>query len=102
MTGIAKSYRLLLGDMLYLENSTRPDLTFITGKLVEAIQKPTLRHWCALKDTVRYLIQTLHTGIIYKANQRRPSTIALLIGYEDARLASDALHRKSTSGFLLT
>lgn len=95
-------YRQLVGDLRYLADCTRPDLTYITGKLGAAAHSPTHRHWVALKAVIRYLRQTQQTGLCYPAGQKRRPSLKLVQCYTDSNFAGDASDRKSTSGAVLT
>lgn len=37
-------YRKLVGDLRYIADSTRPDVSYVTGRLGAAMVKPTIRH----------------------------------------------------------
>lgn len=97
-----EKYRQLVGDLRYLADSTRPDLTFVTGKLGAALHQPTARHWAALKAVLRYLQHTLFLGITYTSGQKRAPAAKMLQCYTDASYAADTTDRKSTSGMLIT
>lgn len=96
------NYRQIVGDLRYLADSTRPDLTYITAKLGGGLQAPTERHWEALKRVIRYLKQSQKTGLRYAAGQKRRPCFALLQCYTDSNFAGDSMDRKSTSGGVIT
>lgn len=92
----------LVRDLLYLADSTRPDLSYVTGNLCTAVNPPTTRHWHAIKSKIRYIIQTAHTGILFQSERPRAPNITLLSGYSDSSFENDLADRKSTPGYLLT
>lgn len=49
MPNTMEKYQKLIGDLRYLNDNTRPDVEYVTDKLVDATKCPTKRHWEALK-----------------------------------------------------
>jgi len=86
-------YTSLLGGLLYVATHTRPDISYATGMLARYSQQPTIGHWNAAKDVLRYLAGTaslkLHLG----------GDLAVQ-GWCDADWAGDLDSRRSTSGFI--
>lgn len=62
-------YELIVGDLQYLADLTRPDITYITGILVAANYSPKETHFHALKNTIRYFRGTLEMGIVYQSGK---------------------------------
>ena len=87
-------YRQLVGCLLHLSNTTRPDIAFASGYLSRFMQNPGPVHWNAAKHVLRYLNGTRTTGIKYQKEQD-----GKLHGYSDSDFASDVDTRKSTSGY---
>jgi hypothetical protein len=56
---------------------------------------PTMRHWQGLKHILRYLSGTRDFGLYYQHNHKDST----LVGYSDAGLMSDPVHRRSQSGY---
>lgn len=87
-------YRQLVGALLHLSNTTRPDIAFATSYLSRFIQNPNRDHWNAAKHVLRYLKKTIKSGISYT----RSSSAFSVHGYTDSDFAGDRIDRKSTSG----
>lgn len=91
----ATPYKKLVGSLLHLANTTRPDIAFATGYLsryMECARKP---HWEAAKRVLRFLAGTIQSRICYMRN-----ILAGLHGYSDSDFASDVITRRSVSGFV--
>ena len=86
--------RELIGSLLYLSNTTRPDLSYSVGLLARYMESPGEKHWKAAKHVLRYLRGTLTFGILYKNDGSDT-----IVGYTDSDFAADRDARKSTSGF---
>jgi len=97
----SNSYVRLLGELQWVANVTRPDITYAVNKLAMYTTNPSLQHVSALKRILRYLAGTKNLGITYSENPDRDqlSTLSLFYGYADVAYAnSDDL--KSTSGYV--
>ena len=91
-------YQELVGALLYLASTTRPDISYSVGLLARYMSKPGKRHWQAAIHVVRYLAGTASLGISYERNEEQHLTS--IVGYSDADFAGDRDGRKSTSGFV--
>ena len=58
-------YRAVLGSLLWLAQSTRPDIAYAVAQCAKYAQAPEHAHWCALKKILRYLQGTTTLGIHY-------------------------------------
>lgn len=87
-----KPYKELIGSLLYLANTTRPDISFAVGALSRYNINPGLGHWKCAKHVIRYLKQTIDYKILY-CKTGKP-----LYAYTDANWAGDQDERKSCSG----
>jgi hypothetical protein len=85
-------YPELVGSLLYLSNTTRPDIAQAVNALARFMQTPTTDHWEAAKGVLRYLAGTINCGLVYKRGD--------LIGFCDADYAGDVNTRRSTSGWV--
>ncbi|KAH0661384.1 hypothetical protein KY284_026315 [Solanum tuberosum] len=72
-------YRRIIGKLHYL-SFTRPDIAFAVSKLSQAMHKPFMSHWVALKRLVRYLRSTTSFGVLI-ANE----TDHRLLAYSDRK-----------------
>jgi hypothetical protein len=88
-------YLSAIGALMYLANSTRPDIAFAVNLLARHSAKPTQRHWTGVKNIFRYLNGTKDLGLFFKKNLD-PS----MIGYTDAGYLSYSHNGKSQTGFV--
>ncbi|UYV84151.1 hypothetical protein LAZ67_X001338, partial [Cordylochernes scorpioides] len=89
-------YRELIGSLLYLANSSRPDMTFAVTKLAQFCSNPGERHWQAAKHILRYLQATKNVSLIYKRGSDD------ILAFSDSDWANDIDDRRSTSGSAVT
>ena len=94
----SNSYARLLGELQFLANATRPDITYAVNRLAAYTVNPSLQHTSALKRILRYLSGTRDYGITYKNSPEAPSS-NLFYGYFNAAYANTEDH-KSTSGYV--
>jgi hypothetical protein len=90
-------YSSMVGSLMYLAITTRPDLAYYTGELAKYMTGPTVQHWVAAKGVLRYLAGTKSLGITYARSGNDK-----LIGYGDADYAGDPDTRRSTTGYVFT
>ena len=86
-------YRELLGSLMFLMSSTRPDIAFCVSFLSRFMQNYTQLHCDAAKDVLRYLKYTQCYALSFSEEKS-------LEGYTDASWAGDELTRKSLSGYI--
>lgn len=86
-------YKELIGHLMYLSISTRPDITNTVTRLSQFSTKPEKRHWLELKRVLRYLKNTINYGLIYK------QTGKFIKGYCDSDWGGCPVDRKSFSGY---
>jgi len=58
-------YLSLIGALMYLANSTRPDIAFAVNLLARHSAAPTKRHWAGGKQILRYLNGTKDLGLFF-------------------------------------
>lgn len=87
-------YRELVGCLMYLMITTRPDICMAVNYFSRQQSNPTETHWRGLKRILRYLKGSANLSLVYK---RQASEV--LVGYTDADWGGN-LDRKSTSGYL--
>jgi len=88
-------YAELVGSLLYLSTTKRPDIAFAVGVLSLYMSCPEEDHMRAAKGVLRYLRGTTRLGVAY--GDDKP-----LQGYVDADWAGDIDARRSTTGFVFT
>jgi hypothetical protein len=86
-------YRELVGGILYLANTVRPDLSYAAGLLARFSNSPTTTHLGAGMNVLRYLAGTKGMGLQWEKGSER------FVGYVDSDYAGDLDGRKSTSGY---
>ncbi|SOV08162.1 uncharacterized protein UDID_17307 [Ustilago sp. UG-2017a] len=90
-----KEYPVIVGKLLWVANSTRPDLSLTVGVLARHMHEPSQEHYQAAQRVLRYLESTKEVGLVYRANESQEP----LVAHSDANWASDAtIQRRSTSG----
>jgi hypothetical protein len=89
-------YSQVIGCLMYIMNSTRPDIAYSISRLSRYTSNPDKNHWEALRRVLRYLKYTIDYGLHYT---RYPP---VLEGYTDANWISDSNESKSTSGYVFT
>jgi len=87
-------YRSLIGALLFLAKTTRPDIAFAVVKLAQFTNGFGSEHWLAAKKVLRYLKGTSNLGICYEKGDKP----LCLTGYCDSDYACDRNDRKSQVG----
>ena len=89
---LVKPYQQLIGSLLYLAVTSRPDIAYAVTFLSQFNTKPTSKHFAAAKRVLRYLKGSTNFSLCFrKSNQD-------IIGYSDADWANNCPNRKSFSG----
>jgi hypothetical protein len=60
-----KSYRELVGSLVYAMTCTRPDLCWIVTMLSQFLNRPNKKHWIASEHVLRYIKGTLNYELTY-------------------------------------
>jgi hypothetical protein len=94
----SNSFTRLLGELQFLANSTRSDITFTMNRLALYTTNPSLQHVTALKWILRYLAGTKDLGITYSKATTNTNDNSFF-GFADATFANHDDH-KSTSGYV--
>lgn len=89
-------YLELLGAVLYIANSTRPDLSYAVSELSRYSSNPGDIHWDELNRILHYLNETQDHGLVYRGTQS-----PLISGFVDASYARCPITRKSRHGAVL-
>ena len=94
-------YQALIGSLLFLSVSCRPDITEAVNELSRFLAAPTEPHWKAAMRVLKYLSGKLDDGLFYCKTHEPDDEIDIkLVGYSDANWA-DSDDRKSTSGLTI-
>lgn len=86
-------YRELVGSLMYLATSTRPDIANVVSQLSQFLNCHDKTHWDAGKRVLRYLKKTINFGLIFR-NTNEP-----LFGFTDADWGNCPNDRKSYTGY---
>ena len=94
-------YKSLVGSVLHLSRSTRPDIACAVGMLAKYQKDPGPRHWNAAKKLLRYLAGTKDYGIIYGRDRTKDGVPhSICHGWTDSDYAGDLDRRRSRSGYV--
>jgi len=88
-------YREAIGSLLYLANTTRPDITFAVNTLSRKQEDFDSNNWSAVKHIFRYLRGTLGYGIKFSGNEEG------ITCYLDASLGISDAEGRSTTGYAI-
>ena len=102
-----KPYQVLVGTLLYLSTTTRPDLCQAASQLSRFMADPKNSHWEAAKNVLKYLKETVNYGLclgnrinILQKELDEDIDMFTLTGYCDADYATDKVTRKSRTGYV--
>jgi hypothetical protein len=95
----SNSYARLVGELQYIVNGTRPDISYVVNKLAVYTANPSTQHYGALKRTLRYLAGIKAYGITYRKPENTQNDDNLFHGFADAAFANNN-NGKSTSGYV--
>ncbi|KAM1044010.1 hypothetical protein COP2_036155 [Malus domestica] len=102
-------YLSAIGDLLYLAQCTRPDISFAINLLARYSNTPTHRHWNGVKDIFCYLKGTMDLGLFYTHKSLRKAATPLgprvdsrLTGYADASYMFNLHRARSQTGYVFT
>lgn len=88
-------YRRMIGSLMCLTTTTRPDIAFVVRRLAQFVTNPQRHHWRYLGDVLRYLKETARMGILVCPRNNQ------LEIYADADFLGDFDHGYSTSGVMV-
>ena len=91
-------YRALVGCLLYLANTTRPDIAMAVGSCARFVSKPSLTHWKAAKHILRYLRGTSDLGLTFC--RLNGVDCQRITGWSDSDWANDRSTRRSRTGYV--
>jgi len=95
-------FRSLVGKLLYIAISTRPDITYAVCYLARFVAAYSQQHYQAALRILQYLSGTVDLSIQYCCSEARfiDGKLAAPTGYVDADWAGDSHDRKSTTGYI--
>ena len=90
-----KPYRSILGNVMWGQLATRPDLSFAVSLLSRFQSNPGIEHWNALMHVIGYIKNTMDYGLTYtRGNGVSP------YAFVDADYGGCKDTRRSTSGYV--
>lgn len=89
-------YQEAVGSVLYLQQCTRPDISFGIAIVSQFNQNPGVAHWTAVNRVLRYLRGTLDAKLVFAKDSKYDE----LCCYSDSDWASSFCDYKSCSGFV--
>ena len=94
-----KLYLSIVGSLMWISQSLRPDISFAVSLLSRFGVNPTEEHLRISKRVLRYLKGTADKGLTL-GNFSVPSVSSSLVGFCDADYAGDVNTRRSTTGYI--
>jgi hypothetical protein len=97
-------YRHVIGKLLYLEKSTRPDISCAVHQCARHCANPKIQHTNAVKRIGRYLLGTKDKGLIMKPNQEGMECwvdAAHASEWNNKTASSDPSSARSRMGYLI-
>jgi hypothetical protein len=98
-------YRQVIGKLLYLEKSTRPDISCAVHQCARFCNKPKRKHTEAVKRIGRYLVATQDKGLIMKPNDEALECwvdAAHATEWSNKTAADDPSTARSRMGYIIT
>jgi hypothetical protein len=95
----SNSFMRLLGELQFLTNNTRPDISFAVNRLAAYTANLSLQHVTTLKRILQYLAGTKNLCIMYSKNLNENSNI--FHGFANAAFANHN-DLKSTSEYVFS
>jgi hypothetical protein len=89
-------YRSLIGAMMYIMTSTRPDISYGISFLSQFLSKPLKAHLYAAKQVLKFLYLTKEQGLIYQYS----SSISIN-AFSDADWGNNFTNRRSRTGTII-
>lgn len=94
-------YRSLVGALLYVAVTARPDIANTVGILGRKVSCPTELDWTAAKKILRFLKATRKWKLVLGPSLTAGGADSGLVAYSDADWAGDVSTRKSTTGCVI-
>jgi hypothetical protein len=98
-------YRHVIGKLLYLDKSTRPDISCAVHQCARHCANPKIQHTAAVKRIGRYLLGTKDRGFIMKPNQEGMECwvdAAHASEWNNKTASSDPSTARSIMGYIIT
>jgi hypothetical protein len=82
-----EEYMKLVGQLQYISNTTRPDITYSVNSLSRFTHNPGQKHWAAAMRVVKHIANTPYQSITFEKGTQ--SKVLKLIAYSDADWSGD-------------
>ena len=92
-----KPFHSLIGSLLYIAMSTRPDIALAVCELSRFLEKPCVAHWNAGIRVFRYLKTTSYLGLVFNGSHGK----LVIETYSDSDWGGSRDDRRSTSGIMV-
>ena len=89
-----RTYRGIVGSLIYAMTCSRPDLSFVVTKLSQRLERPTEGDWITVKHVLKYLKGSADQNLVYRKSEKHLK----LSGYSDSDWATST-DRRSTTGY---
>ena len=86
-------YQSMVGELMYLANMTRPDISFAVGQLSRYMNQPRSTHLKVAKHVLRYLQGTKYVELVYRGQKEE------MAAFSDSDYAN-GVDSKSISGWM--
>ncbi|XP_066309667.1 secreted RxLR effector protein 161-like [Miscanthus floridulus] len=93
----ATLYQSIVGGLRYLVH-TRPNIAFVVSYVSRFMEDPSVDHWAAVKQLLRYIKGTVDQGTVFPKTGESGMQLTM---FSDADMAEDIDGRRSTSGVLV-
>ena len=91
----------VVGQLSYIANGTRPDISFAVLQLAKYSNDASDEHWQAAKRVMRYLAGTKGQGLHYRRRRDGEPEVLQVEAYADADHAGDVQDRRSVTGYVV-
>jgi hypothetical protein len=94
-----KVFQQITGGLMFAATTARLDIAHAVGMLARQMSRPRVCDMIAAKRVLRYLSGTAGHAIFFPYKTSKASSG--LVAYADSDYASDPVHRKSTTGYIV-
>ena len=101
--GWREYYGSIVGAVLYIALSTRPDIAHAASMRARVVSSPSYSDWLACKRILRYLKGTSSMGLTFSGGPSGGAAEGVVLDpcFCDADWAGDTEDRRSTTGFIM-
>ena len=85
---LEENFASIVGALIYISITARPDLAFAIGKLSRGMHKPNPRHIAMLKHTLGYIRRTQEFKMVYKRKGNAVESLFRDLGRQDVAMCT--------------